>query len=657
MKVRFLLLILAVFGLVSHAQIQSPVQWTAQIDMTSKTEGRIVFNAHISDGWHMYSTDMPQDGPTPTSFDFRNIEGMALDGEISASVKPTMVMDKMFNLMLGYWEGDIVFIQKFHLLAGNGGCRVDVVVESMACNDKSCSRPEKIPFELSYQPELIVNNLVDTASGNNAIHPVAGKDSISGNSLIGSLDEWWAPVDVQTGTNINAGWWYIFIWGFVGGLLALLTPCVWPMIPLTVSFFLKKSASKRRSVMDAVIYGLSIIVIYLALGLLVTLAFDAGKLNELATNAYFNIAFFLLLVVFAISFFGAFDIKLPSKWSNSVDSKAERTTGLVSMFFMAFTLVLVSFSCTGPLIGTLLVEAATQGNIAGPAVGMGAFALALAIPFALFAMFPSLLKEMPRSGGWLNSVKVVLGFLELALSLKFLSVVDLAYGWGILDREVFLSLWIVIFLLLGMYLIGKIRFSHDAPLDYVSIPRFFLALVSFSFVVYMLPGLWGAPLKAISAFAPPLSTQDFSLYHDEPKHFDNYDKGMQYASENHLPVLLDFSGYGCVNCRKMEGAVLDNSGVKSLIEDNFVFITLMVDDRTELEKSQTIEVNGRKRLIETYGDLWGFLQEYKFKASQQPYYIVLDNFGKPMNNMMGFTENVEEFKEWLLKGLENYENQ
>ena len=645
-------ILLSVVSFVTAAQVQSPVKWTANIDMASDTEGQVVFTAEIGDGWHMYSMDVPEEGPTPTSFDFRKIEGAELVGSVVPSVEPEKIMDFMFNLELGYWEGNVKFVQNFRLLEGSKGCQFEIVVTAMACNDQSCSRPEKTPFELAYKPELIAAQ--DTASTVKEEKLEEVKADADVVSSISKQTQWWQPVNVVTDTDVDASWWYIFIWGFIGGFLALLTPCVWPMIPLTVSFFLKKNTSRRRSILDALLYGTAIIVIYLSLGLIVTLVFGASMLNELATNAYFNIAFFAILVIFAISFFGAFDIKLPAKWSNSVDSRAERTSGVISIFFMAFTLVLVSFSCTGPLIGTLLVEAATQGNIVGPAVGMGAFALALAIPFALFAMFPSLLKEMPRSGGWLNSVKVVLGFLELALALKFLSVVDLAYGWGILDREVFLSLWIVIFALLGLYLIGKIQFSHDAPLEYVSIPRFFLALASFSFVVYMIPGLWGAPLKSISAFAPPLSTQDFSLYHSEPSHFDNYDTGMAYAAEHKLPVLLDFSGYGCVNCRKMEGAVLDNSDVKTMIEDKFVFITLMVDDRTPLAEPKTIEYNGGKRIIETYGDLWGFLQEYKFHSSQQPYYVVLDNEGNPMTPMMGFIENADEFKKWLQVGLDNY---
>lgn len=637
----------------SVANAQSEVKWTQNLRMTSDTEGVMEFTASIADGWHIYGTDIPSGGPTATEIDFRNLTGMELVGNLTASKAPVTYMDALFNMKISSWEGHVVLSQKFKLKNGSKGCKADGVIAFMSCNDKTCSRPERIPFELSYNESGAVpaGDSVPEKKDN----MVAAADTVPLHTPSADKASWWKPVDVKSDTDVHAGWWYIFIWGFVGGLLALLTPCVWPMIPLTVSFFLKKNTSRRRSVLDAVIYGGSIIVIYLTLGIAVTLIFGAGKLNELATNAVFNLIFFGILVLFAVSFFGAFDIKLPAKWSNSVDGRAERTTGLISIFFMAFTLVLVSFSCTGPLIGTLLVEAASQGNIVGPAVGMGAFALALAIPFTLFAIFPSLLKDMPRSGGWLNSVKVVLGFLELILSLKFLSVVDLAYGWRILDREVFIAIWIVLFVLLGLYLLGKLRFSHDAPLDHVSIPRFFLALASLSVSVYLLPGLWGAPLKGVSAFVPPLSTQDFSLY--EPgkfTHFDDYDEGMQYAAEHNMPVLLDFSGYGCVNCRKMEGAVLDDPAVKSMIEENFVFITLMVDDRKELPEARTFEVNGQKRVMETVGDLWGYLEEHKFSATVQPFYIVLDNEGVPLTKSMGFTEDPDEFLSWLSKGLENY---
>ncbi len=427
------------------------------------------------------------------------------------------------------------------------------------------------------------------------------------------------------------------------------------MIPLTVSFFLKKNTSRAKSIGDALTYGAGIIVIYLALGLAITLIFGASKLNDLATNAVFNLAFFLLLLVFAISFFGAFDIKLPSRWSNGVDSKAERTTGLISIFFMAFTLVLVSFSCTGPIIGTLLVEAASMGDITGPAIGMGAFALALAIPFTLFAIFPSWLKEMPRSGGWLNSVKVVLGFLELALSLKFLSVADLAYGWGVLDREVFVSLWVVIFILLGMYLLGKLRFSHDTPTEHVPILRFFMALISLSFAVYLIPGLWGAPLKSVSAFVPPLYTQDFNLYAGgEFREFDDYDAGMRYAAETGRPVIIDFSGHGCVNCRKMEGAVFDTEEISTIIRENFVLIKLMVDDKQSLPEVITVEENGRNVRLESIGDKWSYLQRSKFAANSQPYYVMLDNAGRPLAAPYYYDENVARFGKWLENGIKEY---
>ncbi|MDE6832328.1 MAG: thioredoxin family protein, partial [Muribaculaceae bacterium] len=440
------------------------------------------------------------------------------------------------------------------------------------------------------------------------------------------------------------------------GLIALLTPCVWPLIPMTVSFFLKKGKTRRESIRDAMIYGSSIVVIYLVLGLAITMIFGASKLNELSTNAIFNLIFFLLLVVFAISFFGAFDIKLPSKWSNTVDNKAERATGLISIFFMAFTLALVSFSCTGPIIGTLLVEAASSGDIAGPAIGMTGFAIALALPFTLFAIFPSWLKEMPKSGGWLNSVKVVLGFIELALSLKFLSVADLAYGWGLVDREVFLALWIVIFLLLGMYLLGKIRFSHDEPVEHLSVTRFFLSIMSLSFMVYLIPGLWGAPLKGVSAFVPPLYTQDFSLYAGgDFEEFDDYETGMKYAAENNRPVLVDFSGYGCVNCRKMEGAVFDTEVVKDIIEKDYVLIKLMVDDKHDLTEPMVVTENGKEKTLYTVGDKWSYLQRYKFGANTQPYYVVLDGkTGDAMTTSRSYNENITEFVEWLDEGINNY---
>lgn len=449
--------------------------------------------------------------------------------------------------------------------------------------------------------------------------------------------------------------WFIFLSGFVGGLLALLTPCVWPMIPLTVSFFLKKQQSRRKAIGEAILYGLSIIVIYVGVGLLITLLFGASALNDLATNAIFNILFFALLVLFAISFFGAFEITLPASWSNKLDRKADTATGILAIFFMAFTLVLVSFSCTGPIIGTLLVEAASWGGKLAPAVGMGGFAIALAIPFALFAMFPSLMKQLPKSGGWLNMVKVVLGFLELALSLKFLSVADLAYGWHILDRETFLVLWIIIFALLGFYLLGKISFAHDSPVKHVSVPRLFLAIASLSFSVYMIPGLWGAPLKAISAFAPPLYTQDFNLY-DQEVHaaFHDYNRGLAYARKHNKPVLIDFSGYGCVNCRKMEATVWTDPIVKKMLEEKYVLITLMVDDKEKLRTPITVEENGKSIKLTTVGEKWSFLQRYKFGANAQPYYVIINGEGEPLVAPYGYNESIPRFIRFLHKGLKEF---
>lgn len=651
------LMIVAVVAFVAMAvkgEIVRPVQWSSSITMTSATEGYVEFDANISKGWHMYALQLPEGGPRPTTFVFTTVEGAEFTDEITATKAPIEKVDIIFHLKLGWWDSDVSFRRNFRL-ADKGGCKIEGYVEFQGCNDQSCIPPTKEPFDLKYGEVTASKVSVADSVGNEITqhHVAAAGDA--------NVEEWWQPVSYpeigpDSITDISdSSWWYIFLWGFVGGLIALLTPCVWPMIPLTVSFFLKRSSDRKRAVGDAVIYGAAIIVIYLVLGLAITMIFGASKLNDLATNALFNILFFLLLVVFAISFFGAFDIKLPSKWSNSVDSRAERTTGLLSIFFMAFTLALVSFSCTGPIIGTLLVEAATMGNIAGPAIGMGAFALALAIPFTLFAIFPSLLKEMPRSGGWLNSVKVVLGFLELALSLKFLSVADLAYGWGILDREVFVSLWIVIFVLLGMYLLGKLKFSHDSDLDYVSIPRFFMALVSFSFAIYLVPGLWGAPLKGVSAFVPPLYTQDFNLYEGgQFKEFHDYDEGMKYAAENNRPVVIDFSGYGCVNCRKMEGAVFDTQEVSTIIKENFVLIKLMVDDKTSLSAPITVMENGKKIKLETIGDRWSYLQRYKFAASTQPFYVILDNNGNALVKPYSYNENVAEFLAWLDAGLKQY---
>lgn len=658
----FALLLLSVlqaaaqFGLGGgHGQILDPIAWKATVTDNAVASATIKITAVIDDGWHLYSLDLPEDGPNATTIDFDLPQGVTLDGRLVPSKKPTEKYDEMFALNLSWWEHSVTFTQKVRI-ADEKTHTVGISVSFQGCDDQTCIAPktQQLEAEVGTGPEAVKEAVADTVAaalpGESA--PVEEEKPQT---------DWWAPVtfseaDLPARTDVSGSpWWLIFIWGFGGGLLALLTPCVWPMIPMTVSFFLKKSGSRGKSVRDAMIYGLSIIVIYLTLGLVITGIFGASKLNELSTNAIFNLCFFALLVLFGVSFLGGFDIKLPSKWSNSADARAEKASGLVSIFFMAFTLALVSFSCTGPIIGTLLVEAASMGDLTGPAVGMGGFALALALPFTLFAMFPSWLKEMPRSGGWLNSVKVVLGFLELALSLKFLSVADLAYGWGILDREVFVSLWVILFVLLGLYLLGKIKFSHDADLAHVSLPRFFFSLASLSFALYLLPGLWGAPLKGVSAFVPPLFTQDFNLYEGGRfEEFDDFEEGMAYARESGRPVLIDFSGYGCVNCRKMEGAVFDTGRVSSIVKENFVLIKLMVDDKTKLPSPITVEENGRKVTLTTVGDKWSYLQRSKFGANSQPYYIILDNAGQALTLPYFYDEDVEKFVQWLETGISNY---
>lgn len=656
-------LLLVVFvGISASAQNNNnTVKWTSSITVSPDGTGEMTFNAKIEPKWHIYAMQSPDytfpDGAgVPTSVNFTASSGIELIGDPQPSRQPQKHYEDVFSAYLYWWENDITITQKFKLNPGQEIAAAKGYVRYMSCQENgACNIPANEPFELSASLSGAPVKKEDVKleeTGKNLQTTAVSEEAAP--TAIDNAD-WWAPVDLEHQTT-KSTWWHIIIWGFIGGLLALLTPCVWPMIPLTVSFFLKKSGSRKRSIGDALIYGGAILVIYLALGLAITVLFGAGKLNEMATNPVFNLFFFALLVVFAISFFGAFDIKLPAKWSNKMDSKAERTTGLISIFFMAFTLVLVSFSCTGPLIGTLLVEAASNNDITGPALGMGAFALALAIPFALFAIFPSMLKEMPRSGGWLNSVKVVLGFLELALSLKFLSGVDLAYEWGILDREIFLALWIVIFTLLGFYLLGKIRFSHDSPLEYVSMPRFFLALASFSFVVYMIPGLWGAPLKGISAFAPPLYTQDFNLYDGGVTHYEDYEEGMTAAAKEGKPVLIDFSGYYCVNCRNMEAAVFDDPQVKSLLDEKFVMITLMVDSPKDIPTPFVVEENGSTRTLKTYGEKWAYLQQHKFGSSSQPFYVMLDNKGHVIGNgSYSYDTDVKSFIEWLESGLKTYE--
>ena len=640
-------LLLAAASLVMCAQqddIKTPITWDNSFEMVSDTEAVASFTATIDNGWHLYSTHLPDGGPSPTVGVWDKISGLEPTGDLTPDHAPIEKVDEMFELTLSWWEQKVTLTQHFKV-TDPSTVHLEGYVEYSSCNDETCIPPTKEPFTFSGN--------ASAATTDNASEQDAANAQLSAAS---ELPATWTPVDTSGAEDSQSGsLWYIFLGGFLGGLLALLTPCVWPMIPLTVSFFLKKSGSRAKSILNASVYGLSIIIIYLLLGLIITLAFGASALNELSTNAVFNVFFFLMLVVFAISFFGAFDITLPSSWSNHIDSRAGNTTGFLSIFFMAFTLTLVSFSCTGPIIGTLLVEAATMGNMTGPAVGMFGFALALAIPFSLFSLFPSMLKEMPKSGGWLNSVKVVLGFIELALSLKFLSVADLTYHWHILDREVFVSLWIVIFFLLGIYLLGKLRFSHDSETKTIGNFRFFLALISLAFSVYLLPGLWGAPLKAISAFAPPLTTQDFNLYEGGKFiEFDNYDEALSYADEHSMPVFVDFSGFGCTNCRKMETAVFENSEVEKLIQENFVMVKLMVDDRKPLAQPMNVVENGKKLTLTTVGERWSYLQRYKFAANSQPYYVVVNSKGDMLSGPYSYNEDIEKFLNFLQKGVDEF---
>lgn len=669
-------LFLLLFAVALQAQIQDPVKFKSELKTLAAGEAEVVFTAAIDKGWHVYSTDLGDGGPISATFNVEKISGAEMVGKLKPVGKEVSTFDKLFEMKVRYFENTAQFVQKLKLTGGD--YQIEGYLEYGACNDENCLPPTQVPFKFSGKTGGAAKEAtVATAEAKAEEQPgkqelvsdtasVAVIGGADGPTVINVMDKMdlWKPVISElnslgeTTLQEDMSWIYIFITGFAGGLLALFTPCVWPIIPMTVSFFLKRSKDKKKGIRDAWTYGASIVVIYVTLGLAITLIFGASALNALSTNAVFNILFCLMLVVFAASFFGAFEITLPSKWSTAVDSKAEATSGLLSIFLMAFTLSLVSFSCTGPIIGFLLVQVSTTGSVVAPAIGMLGFAIALALPFTLFALFPSWLKSMPKSGGWMNIIKVTLGFLELAFALKFLSVADLAYGWRILDRETFLALWIVLFALLGFYLLGKIKFPHDDDDTKVSVPRFFMALASLAFAVYMVPGLWGAPLKAVSAFAPPMQTQDFNLYNNEVHaKFDDYDLGMEYARQHGKPVMLDFTGYGCVNCRKMELAVWTNPKVSDIINNDYVLITLYVDNKTPLPSPVKIVENGTERTLRTVGDKWSYLQRVKFGANAQPFYVLIDNEGKPLNKSYSYDEDIPKYIEFLQTGLENYKKE
>lgn len=683
------------FSLTAMAQ-QNPVHFSVQQKQVSPTEVEVIFTAKIDQGWHVYSTNLPADGPTSASLHVDKAEGVTPVGKLTTRGKELNVYDKTFEMKLRYFENSVGFVQRYKITAKTYS--IKGYLEYGACNDEMCLPPTQVEFNFkgngpasapaatptaaNAETEKTTTAATDVAAdGLSALTAMtadtAKKSDVLPSDTAGSVKQenaqvnadvnLWQPVIKElsafnsTKDSTNSSLWSIFFMGILGGFIALLTPCVWPIIPMTVSFFLKRAKDDRKKgIRDAVTYGLSIIVIYMGLATLVTWAFGPQKLNELATNAPFNVFFFLLLAVFAFSFFGWFELRLPSSWGNAVDNKASATTGLLSIFLMAFTLSLVSFSCTAPVVGLLLVQAATSGDWVAPAVGMFGFALALALPFTFFALFPTLLKKAPKSGSWMNMIKVVLGFIELAFSLKFLSVADLAYGWHILDRETFLSIWIVLFGLLGLYLIGKLKFPHDDPdQKAMPVPAIMLGLCSLAFSVYMLPGLWGAPCKAVSAFAPPINTQDFNLA-PQTVHaaYTDYDEGMRAAAAAGKPVLVDFTGFGCVNCRKMEASVWTDSRVADKLNKDYVLISLYVDDKTPLKQPVEVKLpDGTSRILRTIGDKWSYLEQTKFGYLAQPFYVPLDNAGKPLNGSFSFKEDVPAYLEFLDKGLENYRAQ
>lgn len=689
--------LLNILTIAACLQIANPVHISSEMKELERGEAELVFTASIDAGWHVYSTELGNDGPISATFNAVKMEGAELVGKLQARGKEIKQYDKLFDMDVRYFEKAVTFVQKIRFTKPTYD--IDCYVEYGACNDRSCLPPSKANLRLSGKsprpphmegqippprpedgqrpPRPDDGEMAPSPDNgqqppkpedsNMNPDPVAEAGANTDSTAMGESDlsQLWRPVvnelqhyNGDTGSTEGMSWWIIFLEGLLGGFIALFTPCVWPIIPMTVSFFLKRNKGRAKAIREATTYGLSIVVIYVLLGLAVTLLFGASALNALATNAVFNILFCLLLVVFAASFLGAFELTLPASWSNKIDEKSGNTTGLLSIFLMAFTLALVSFSCTGPIIGFLLVAVSTQGSIVAPTIGMLGFAIALAIPFTLFAMFPSLLKSAPKSGGWMNVIKVTLGFIELAFALKFLSVADLAYGWHILDREVFLSLWIVIFGLLGCYLLGWLKFPHDDEGHRTNVPQFFLAMASLAFTVYMIPGLWGAPLKAISAFAPPMNTQDFNLQKTttEAKYKD-YELGMAAAKAEGKPVIIDFTGFGCVNCRKMEAAVWTDNQVANILNDKYVLISLYVDDKTALPEPLEVTENGQTNVLRTVGDKWSYLQRVKFGANAQPFYVLLDNDGKPLAGSRAYDEDIQAYIDFLNQGLKNYKAQ
>ena len=676
------IILLSTTTLVLCAQMQDPVKFKSELKTGNGPEAEIIFSATIDPGWHVYSTNLGQDGPIQASLHVNKLQGAELVGKLTHRGKEISQFDEMFGMNLRYFENAVQFVQKIKFTKPQYD--IDAYLEWGACNDEMCMPPGETSLKKSGKSPAVAGDdkeVQETQDNSPAADEAADEanvlnssDSLNSlNSVDSSLhsplstlhsQDLWRPVIKELQANsqadniANHSLLYILLMGFVGGLLAVAMPCIWPIIPMTVSFFLKRAKTdKKKGIKDAITYGISIIVIYLTLGLLVTAFFGSDTLNALSTSAVFNIFLFLLLVVFALSFFGWFEIKLPDRWANAVDSKASNTSGLLSIFLMAFTLVLVSFSCTAPIVGLLLVQTATSGNFVAPAIGMFGFALALALPFTLFAMFPSWLKQAPRSGSWMTTIKITLGFLELAFALKFFSVADLAHQWHLLDREVFLSLWIAIFALLAAYLLGWLKFQEDQIGGDIQKPMPVLCiiggLVSLAFAVYMLPGLWGAPCKAVSAFAPPINTQDFNLNTKTVEaRFTDYEQGMAAAQAEGKPAFIDFTGFGCVNCRKMEAAVWTDPRVADILRHDYVLISLFVDDKTPLPQPIHVkQPDGNTRTLRTVGAKWSYLQSHKFGANAQPFYVIVSPDGNPLSPSFSYKEDVPAFLQFLSQPL------
>ncbi|MBS2097096.1 protein-disulfide reductase DsbD family protein [Carboxylicivirga linearis] len=632
------------------AQMEQHISWQFSTKMLEDNKVEVICEATVDNGWHVYSSVLPEGTAIPTYIEIEESDAYTILDGINESPEPTKHYDETFGAEMQWFEGNVKFSRVVQLKEQNN-VLIKGYVESMICNDETCMPPEMVDFELQ-------------VGQTNSKETVQSQDAAEAEESMATTEE------------EEESYWAIFLLAFGGGLAALLTPCVFPMIPMTVSFFTKQSATKAAGIRNAITYGLSIIAIYVILGVAVSAIFGASALNALSTNVWFNLFFFLLLVVFAASFFGAFEIVMPSSWVNFT-TKNEDKGGIIGIFFMAFTLALVSFSCTGPIVGSLLVKAATGGYM-GPIIGMLGFSLALALPFALFAAFPGYLNSLPKSGGWLNSVKVILGFLELAFAFKFLSIADMTMGWHILEREVFIAIWIAIFAAMGFYLMGKIKLPHDSPMNHVPVSRFMMALVVFSFTIYLIPGLWGAPVSLISGFPPPKNYAEspygvgnetpgiitgadshaFGLpegMHPGPQGipaFDDYETALAYSKKVNKPMLLDFTGLGCTNCRKMEDAVWSNQSVKSILTNDYILVSLYVDDRKKLDEVYVSEVTGKK--IRTVGQKWAEFQFERYQQQGQPYYVIVDEEENTLNKPVAYDPDVERYKNWLLDGLKKF---